>query len=82
MAYKKGVPLNLDHFLIRARASGDWQKKTISKDEFEKILSSKIDTVNIARVKGDIERFIPGSERIEIWSAQYFHDLVKNLVIQ
>jgi hypothetical protein len=25
---KKGVPLNLDHFLVRARDSGDWKEDT------------------------------------------------------
>jgi predicted nucleotidyltransferase component of viral defense system len=78
---KKGIPLNLDHFLIRARASRDWEKKTITVNEFEQVLNNRIDTVNMTRVKNDIIRFIPNPEAIDIWSSQYFHDLAKQLKI-
>jgi predicted nucleotidyltransferase component of viral defense system len=76
---KKGVALNLEHFLLRARDSGDWQKETITEDEFKELLSVRIDTVNLNRVKADISRFIPDPQPIEIWSTDYFHDLVKHL---
>jgi hypothetical protein len=49
--------------------------------EFEQVLNNRIDTVNMTRVKNDIIRFIPNPEVIEIWSPQYFHDLVKQLKI-
>lgn len=78
---KKGIPLNLNHFLIRAKASGDWEKETMSVSEFEQLLNTRIDTVNMTRVKNDIVRFIPSPEVIDIWSPQYFHDLVKQLII-
>ena len=35
---KKGIPLNLDHLLSRARDSGDWDKPTISQEEFKTLL--------------------------------------------
>ena len=69
---KKGVALNLEHFLLRARDSGDWQKETITEDEFKELLSVRIDTVNLNRVKADISRFIPDPQPIEIWSTDYF----------
>jgi Nucleotidyl transferase AbiEii toxin, Type IV TA system len=76
---KKGVALNLEHFLLRAQDSGDWQKETITEDEFQELLSARIDIVNLNRVKADISRFIPDPQTIEIWSPGYFHDLVKHL---
>lgn len=78
---KKGVALNLAHFLSRARDSGDWNKATISEAEFRDLLKAKIDIIDINRVKADISRFIPDPKVLDIWSAKYFHDLAAHLKI-
>jgi hypothetical protein len=78
---KKGVVLNLGHFLLRARDSGDWKKETISEEEFRGLLKERIDTVDFNRVKADISRFISNPRVLDIWSATYFHDLVGHLKI-
>ena len=78
---KKGVALHLYHFLLRAKDSGDWQKDKITPEEFYKLLHARIDAVDMERVKQDITRFIPHPEKLNIWSANYFHDLVNHLVI-
>ena len=78
---KKGVPLNLNHFLLRSQDSGDWKNETMTEEEFRELLSARIDTVDMERVKADIRRFIPDSKVLEIWSAKYFHDLAGNLKI-
>lgn len=79
---KKGIPLNLDHFLLRARDSGDWTKATISEEEFRMLLKEKIESVNLVRVKADIARFIPDQRVLDIWSVNYFKDLVSHLKIE
>jgi hypothetical protein len=76
---KKGIPLNLKHFLLRAQDSGDWHKRSINEEEFRELLNAKIDAVNLNRVKADISRFIPDPGAVDTWSAQYFHDLVAHL---
>ena len=77
---KKGMHLHLSHFVQRARNSGDWQKDTISQNEFMQLLDHKINTVSMVRVKADIIRFIPNPSVLDIWSPAYFHDLVRQLV--
>ena len=79
---KKGTPLNLSHFLLRAIGSGDWKKSTITEDEFRALLSQKIDAVNMDRMKEDIKRFIPNQDRLKLWSPQYFHDLSEKLKVE
>ncbi|MFL9481133.1 nucleotidyl transferase AbiEii/AbiGii toxin family protein [Chitinophagaceae bacterium LWZ2-11] len=79
---KKGIPLNLQHFLMRAKDSGDWKEETITEAEFRTLLKEKIDAIDITRVKADISRFIPDQRVLDIWSAKYFHDLVSRLKIQ
>jgi predicted nucleotidyltransferase component of viral defense system len=78
---KKGTVLNLNHFLIRAQDSGDWQKQTLSETEFRELLDTKINAVDIGRVKADIVRFIPDAKVLDIWSSSYFKDLTKNLKV-
>jgi len=78
---RKGIPLNLDHFLMRARDSRDWQKDTISETEFRELLKKKIDTVKMNYVINDIKRFIRNADALAIWSPNYFHDLVNRLKV-
>ena len=79
---RKGVPLHLHHFLLRAQDSGDWPKGTITPEELRRLLDARIDAVDMDRVKADIVRFIPDRKVLEIWSAKYFHDLAGNLKIK
>jgi hypothetical protein len=73
---KKGVPLHLQHFLLRAQDSGNWTPKTISKDRVIQLLNEKIDTVSFDRIREDVVRFIRDDKALEIWSPRYFKDLV------
>lgn len=78
---RKGTPLNLNHFLIRAKDSGDWKKDTITEVEFRELLAKKIDTVKMNYVINDIKRFIRNADALAIWSPNYFHDLVNSLKV-
>lgn len=78
---KRGTPLNLNHFLLRAKDSGDWHKDTITETEFRELLDTKIDAVKINYVINDIKRFIRDSSTLVIWSPQYFHDIAGQLKI-
>ena len=78
---KKGIPLDLNHFVLRARDSGDWKEDAITEKGFHDLLKQKITTVNMDRVRADIRRFISNPERLDIWSPEYFLDLVKHLKI-
>tara|TARA_R110000868_G_scaffold138960_2_gene353549 strand:- start:1200 stop:2051 length:852 start_codon:yes stop_codon:yes gene_type:complete len=79
---KKGIKLDLGHFLTRAQDSGDWAGESISEIEFRDLLSKKIDTVNLNYVKADVIRFIKDPTQLDIWSTTYFHDLVSHLKIE
>lgn len=76
---KKGVPLHLEHFLLRARNSGDWEQKSITKDQFLHLLYDKIDSTPMNRVREDIVRFIADDKVLDIWSADYFKDLAQRI---
>ena len=76
---KKGVPLHLHHFLLRAQDSGDWKQKTIDEDQLLRLLNDKIDAVSFDRIREDVMRFIPDGTLLDIWSPGYFKELVKRI---
>lgn len=76
---KKGVVLDLHHFLLRARDTGDWIEDAITQDQLIELLKAKIDAVSFDSVREDIVRFIPDTSVLDIWSPQYFKDLVDKL---
>lgn len=79
---RKGVALNLEHFKQRAIDSGDWNKDTMNDNEFREILHHRIETVNFETAKNDVSRFIGDSKALEIWSSDYFKDLIGYLKLR
>lgn len=76
---KKGVPLHLHHLLLRAQDTGDWKEEMITADQVTGLLKAKIDSVSFDRIREDIVRFIPDESVLDIWSPQYFKDLVDQM---
>lgn len=78
---RKGVKLNLTHFVSRAIDSGDWNEQAMDVSQFQQLLKDKIDSVNFSRIKDDIRRFIPDASVLDIWDAKYFHDLTLQIKV-
>lgn len=76
---KKGIPLDTGHFLNRAKDTGDWNAKEISKEDIIELLEHKIDSVSFPNIKEDVVRFIKDERVLSIWSASYFKDLVQKM---
>ena len=76
---QKGIPLNLAHLQIRAEQSGDWNEGSLGRDELMKILETKINSVSFNSIREDIVKFIPDAKVLNIWSKDYFKDLIKNI---
>jgi hypothetical protein len=77
---KKGIPMHLNHFIKRARQSGDIKSK-ITRAEFIQLFEDKIESVSMDRIKEDISIFISKPKELEIWSKRYFKDLIGQLKI-
>ena len=76
---RKGVAMNLKHFIDRARDSKDLPNEKMTEQQFRKLLAARINSVDMQRVKADAVRFIPDSGKIDIWSGEYFHELSEHL---
>ena len=58
---KKGVVMNLKHFMESAQGSGDLPNAKLTEAQFRKLLTDRIDSVDMEKVKADPVRFIPDS---------------------
>ena len=76
---KKGIPLDVNHFLARAKDSNDWQEEFISNDQIIELLDTKINSVSFSSIKEDVVRFIKNDEVLTIWSPEYFKDLIEKI---
>jgi len=76
---QNGIPVNLNHFRIRALESGDYQMDSISENDILHLLDSKIREINIDSIKEDVFRFIPDQRTLDIWCREYFLELIKQL---
>lgn len=78
---KKGVPLNLHHFEVRARQSGDWQGGEISQLEFAELLQSKVRGLDVTLARADVAPFIRDASVLDIWSCDYFLALADRVIL-
>lgn len=79
---KKGIPLNLQHFKLRAKDTDDWSKEELSLDDVIGLLREKIKAVSFDNIKEDVVPFIKDDAVLEIWGEKYFNDLADKLKIQ
>lgn len=76
---KKGIPLDVDYLLSRAKDTDDWYDDRISNDQIIELLDAKIESVSFSSIKEDVVRFIQNDDDLNIWSPEYFKDLIENI---
>ena len=79
---KKGIPLDLHHFALRAKDTGDWPEERITAEQVVQLLQDKIKQVSMDNVKDDVIRFIKDDSVLKIWSEKYFTDITQKLKFQ
>ena len=79
---KKGIPLDLNHFANRAKDTGDWKEDELKEKDVIHMLKEKFSTVSFENVKKDVSPFIKDDKMLEIWSEQYFKDLLDSMKFQ
>lgn len=76
---KKGIPLDVNHFLTRAKDTNDWQEDNISTEQILELLDMKIKSVSFSSIKEDVVRFIKNDDVVSIWSPEYFKNLIEKI---
>jgi predicted nucleotidyltransferase component of viral defense system len=73
------IPINLFHLAVRAHESGDWLANEMSLKQLVQLLQDKIRKVDFDRIREDVVRFIPDASVLNLWSPEYFLQLLKRL---
>ena len=75
---RKGVKLNIKHLQTRIR---QFNNVEMTKEEFLDKLKERISNTNIELVKQDVAPFIKNHAQLDIWSTDYFLQLVEMMKI-
>lgn len=78
---RNGVKPNIRHFAQRAMDSGDLSNadNVASLHELQELLRRRIHTLDIQSAKQDVIRFLADPSALDIWSVDYFSQLVDRL---
>ncbi len=79
---RNDIPLNFNHFCERTKQFNSLSGNSITKNEFTELLLEKIKHTNMASIRNDVRPFIKEPRDIEIWSVEYFLELVKMMRIE
>ena len=73
---RNNVALDLKHLCERTYQFGSLKEGELTQDNFKSLLKEKISHTNIEMVKADVKPFIKNPQEMDIWSADYFMQLV------
>ena len=73
---RNNIPLDFVHFKERAVQSEGSQFSDLTGEQFKLLLSDKFKTTKIENVKNDVRRFVLNPKELDIWSEDYFLQLL------
>ena len=73
---RNNVELNFNHLQKRAAQISNLNEQDFTLDTFRKMLKERIEKTNIEVVKNDVRPFLKNPQEMEIWSTEYFLQLV------
>ncbi len=76
------IPLDLSHFVERMHQTEGIAKEGFDKAAFLVLLHAKIDSLDLEEAKSDVMRFIQDKTVLNIWSKDYFHQLVDMVQVE
>ena len=73
---RKNVLLDFGHFSHRTKQFGSLNEQELTQKKFNVLLKEKISNTDIEMVKADVSPFIKNRGEMDIWSQEYFRQLV------
>ena len=74
------IPVNLSHLKERMTQSKTWDRgKVLSKEDLIELLLQKINETDFDKAKDDIRPFIKKSSNLEIWSKDFFKNILERV---
>ena len=73
---RKNILLDFSHLVQRTAQFGSLNKQELILENFNVLLQEKISNTDIEMVKADVSPFIKNRGEMDIWSQEYFRQLV------
>jgi len=77
---KNNISLDFTHLCQRIEQFESLNMEQMTHESFKKLLKEKIANTNIENVKADVKPFLKVQEQLEIWSTDYFTQLVDLII--
>ena len=72
--------VRLSHLEARMRQSGDYRDETpLTRDRLVELLRQAVDQLDVGRARDDVVRFVRDPRPIDIWSRDFFHEVVQRI---
>ena len=79
---RNDIPLGFEHFLKRAAQTHNFTNETLTPPIFKEMLKKRISETDINLVKNDVRPFIKNQSETDIWTTDYFLQLVDFIKIK
>lgn len=77
------IPLSLSYLGACMRQAGNLEAdQSLDRNQLIEMLKSKIQSIDWESAKADMRSFISDPQRLDIWSAQFFSDLINHLQVE
>jgi len=73
---RNNIALNFSHLQKRAAQISNLSEQDVTLETFRKMLKERIEKTNIEVVKNDVRPFLKNPQEMDIWSTEYFLQLV------
>jgi hypothetical protein len=79
----RDTPLGLSHLEARMRQSGHLSSDTaLDEESFRVMLMERIDELDVAAARSEVERFLVDPAAVEVWSREFFHSVARRIPVQ
>ncbi|MCU0305207.1 MAG: nucleotidyl transferase AbiEii/AbiGii toxin family protein [Thermoanaerobaculales bacterium] len=79
----RGAPLDLSHLEARMRQSGHYDDHAaLDESTFRSLLAARIDDLDVAAARSEVERFLVDPATARVWSPEFFRAVAQRLSIQ
>ena len=79
----RGTELDLTHLEARMRQSGHYEgENPLDAATFRLFLAEKVDQLDVAKARADVERFLVDRSSLDLWSREFFHAVAEKIPVK
>ena len=78
----RNIPVDIPHLKARMCQTGDWEAdRALDRERLIGLLEKRIDSLDIAAAKKEVEVFLKNPRELDVWSESFFHQLTQKISV-